>query len=294
VKICYIDESGGFEPEGSKPDVTPLMVIAGLVIDHEKIGPITTDFLRLKQVFYPGSVGTPAHVLDYILAEVKGTDLRRELRSNVRDKRRHAIGFLDKVVALLDDKGARIIGRIWVKQPGTALDRKSTYTYAIQDLARHFQHLLSATHEPDLMILDSRMHHENREVSHSVFTMKHRLAGDSLPNLVESPVFGVSDNHAGLQLADLLAGAFLFPMACMTYCQGSTSVHITPRYLKVGERYAQPLSRLRHLYKDGAGRTKGGIVVSDRRGHGTSRDLFRITSARPLRRIRPAPRPTRT
>lgn len=136
MKICYIDESGGFEAEGSTPDATPLMVLAGLVVDHVKVAGLTTEYLKLKQVYYPGAVGRPSHVLDYVLAEVKATDLRRELRSKRRDDRRHAIGSLDKVAALLDRHGARIIGRVWVKQPDTALDPKSTYTYAIQDIAR--------------------------------------------------------------------------------------------------------------------------------------------------------------
>jgi hypothetical protein len=165
---------------------------------------------------------------------------------------------------------------------------------AIQDIARHFQHLLSATADDGFMLLDSRMHNQNREVSHSVFTMKHRLAGDPLLHIVESPVFGASDNHTGLQLANLLAGDFLFPMACMTYCQGSTSRHMSPRYLKIGERYGERLRRLQHLYSDTAGRTRGGVVVSDRRAKRSSRDLFRVAAPRLARRIRPKaawPRP---
>jgi hypothetical protein len=34
------------------------------------------------------------------------------------------------------------------------------------------------------------------------------------------PLFGHSDNHAGIQAADLLCSAFLFPMATYMYCLG--------------------------------------------------------------------------
>jgi hypothetical protein len=252
------------------------MVIAGLIVDHRNVASLTTDFLRLKQTFYPQPIGSVPHLLSYILVEVKGTDMRRQLRSNRREDRRHVIGFLDKVVGMLERHRVRIIGRIWVKEPGRGLNPASTYTYAIQDMARHFEHSLSGGRQTGLMVCDSRMHGQDREVSHSVFTLKHRLVGDALPHLVESPTFGVSDNHAGLQLADLLAGGLLFPMACRVYCQGCASpAHLDPRYDKVRERYATRLQRLQYTYADAADRTTGGIVVSDKRAQRASRFLFR-------------------
>lgn len=276
LKLCYVDESGGFEPEGSRPDATPLMVIAGLIVDHRNVASLTTDYLRLKQTFYPQPIGVVPHLLSYILVEFKSTDTRRQLRSKRREDRRHVIGYLDKVVGMLERHKAQIIGRVWVKEPGHGLNPASTYTYAIQDMARHFEHSLSESRQTGLMVCDSRMHGQDREVSHSVFTLKHRLVGDALPHLVESPTFGVSNNHAGLQLADLLAGGLLFPMACRVYCQGCASpAHMDPRYDKVRERYATRLHQLQYTYTDSAGRTTGGIVVSDKRGQRASRYLFR-------------------
>lgn len=156
--------------------------------------------------------------------------LRRALRSSRRDDRRHALGFLDRIVSLLEANDARIIGRVWVKEPGAGLNPDSSYAYAIQDLAKHFDHHLSETADVGLVPCDSRLHPQNRQVSHSIFTFKHRVSGDRLPNLVETPTFGVSDNHIGLQLADLLAGAVIFPIACRTYCGGSpVTPHMDPR-----------------------------------------------------------------
>jgi hypothetical protein len=258
------------------------MVIAGLVVDHADVPGITADSLRLKQVYFPGSLKGATHLLDYVLSEIKSTDVRQELRSASRNDNRHAISYLDKILALFEQYDAKIIGRVWVKQPATSLDQISTYTYAIQDLARHFDHMLQSQNDVGLVVCDSRMHPQNRQVSHNIFTRKHRRAGDALPRLVESPVFGVSDNHVGLQLADLLAGTFLFPMACRVYCQGCTAPsHMNPKYDKVRERYAVRLRRLQHLYKDAAGRSRGGIVVSDARGRRPSRDLFAVPAATP-------------
>ncbi len=45
MKICYIDESGGFETEGSTTDATPLMVLVGLIVDHTCLRQLTRDYL---------------------------------------------------------------------------------------------------------------------------------------------------------------------------------------------------------------------------------------------------------
>jgi Protein of unknown function (DUF3800) len=277
VKVCYVDESGGFEAEGSSDAATPLMVIAGLIVDHKFVRPITTDYLRLKQTFYPNALGSaPPHLLDYILAEIKSTDLRKDLRSARSKDRRHAIVYLDRIISLLETYRARIIGRVWVKEPGHGLDPAGTYNYAIQDLARHFDHFLARGRQTGLMVCDSRMHGQNRQVSHGVFTHKHKVAGDEFPNLVESPMFGVSDNHAGLQLADILAGAFVFPIACRVYCHGCTSIpHMSERYERLRDRYANRLRRLQYFYGDASDRSRGGFVVSDHRASRPSSHLFR-------------------
>jgi hypothetical protein len=280
LKLCYVDESGGSEPEGSGSAATPLMVVAGLIVDHRNMAALTIDYLRLKQTFYPHALRRVPHLLSYILVEVKSTDVRRHLRSKSREDRRHVIGYLDKVVTLLEHHKAKIIGRVWVKAPGAGLNPASTYTYAIQDMARHFEHSLAAARQTGLMVCDSRMHGQDRQVSHSVFTQKHRLAGDAFPHLVESPTFGVSDNHAGLQLADLLAGGLLFPIACRVYCEGSaSSAHLDPRYDRLRERYATRLQNLQYTYTNAAGQAAGGIVVSDKRSKRPSRILFRLPSA---------------
>ena len=272
MKILYIDEAGGFEAPDSSPSATPLMVVAGVAFDHSRLPAITDEFLKLKARFYPGKVVAARHLLDYVLAEVKGSDVRAAVRSSSRDQRRQAIGFLDHTMALLASHGAAIVGRVWVKAHRQSLSPRASYTFAIQDLALHFEHLLASSSDTGLMVCDGRMHHQDAEVAHSIFTQKHKLAGDSYPHLVEATLFGRSQNHVGLQLADLVASALLFPMATRTFCPTlPTGPHTSARFDTIKQRYASTLRSMQHRYQDGAGRWRGGVVVSDKLGHRPSK-----------------------
>ena len=123
------------------------------------------------------------------------------------------------------------------------------------------------------MICDGRMHNQDAVVSHSIFTQKMRQSGDAYPHIVESPVFGSSKNHAGLQLADLVASAFLFPLASRTYCASHyTNVHVDSRYDQV-IRFRERRGNLQYKYQSG-GRSSGGVIVSDRLAHRRSGLLF--------------------
>jgi hypothetical protein len=76
-----------------------------------------------------------------------------------------------------------------------------------------------------------RTHNQNVRMAQSVFTQKWRTAGDPFPFMREIPVFAHSDNHAGLQMADLVASTLVFPMAAAAYGgQGPQSVHSSTRY----------------------------------------------------------------
>jgi hypothetical protein len=276
VHICYIDESGGFEVPGSNASATPLMAITGLIVDAAEVRQLTYELLQAKRRFYPQKCMSSL-LLDHILAEVKGGDLRGSLRSASRNVRRHAKGYLDRVVALLEARGVSIIGRVWIKGVGVALDPASSYTYAIQDLARHFQQFLEHNDSEGMVICDSRMHNQNSQVSHSIFTQKHRAQGDSLPRLADTPVFGSSTNHAGLQLADIVASALIFPMAARVYCAHQwAGGHTAPVFDEVRTRYAARVAALQYQYLDPAGTEHGGVVVSDKLRHLPSSELFTL------------------
>ncbi len=277
--LCYIDESGGFEAPNSGNGATPLMLFAGLIVPADAVAPLTNDFLALKRKFFPGKASKH---LDYLLAEVKGSDLRAGVRSTSRRKQRHAIGVLDAVVGLIEKHDVRLVGRVWIKDPTKGLEPSASYTFAIQDIARHFNHFLDINDSAGLVLCDGRLHRQDAQVAHSLFTQKYKTTGDALPRLVEAAVFGRSENHAGLQLADIVASAILFPMAARVYCVGKvTGVHVQRRLDLVRTRYAVRLRPRQYLYKDAGGRTRGGMVVSDKLGKRPSRLLFEPPNGSP-------------
>ena len=249
--ICYIDESGGFEAPNTGPHATPLMAFAGLVVRDDALSPLTADLLGVKRRFFPGAT---TGRLDDVLAEMKGADLRRELRSGSRNDRRRAIGVLNSVVDLVESFDLRLIGRIWIKERTQGLEPRASYTFAIQDIARHFNHFLDRSGDSGLLLCDGRMHNQDAQVAHSIFTLKHRRAGDDVPRLIEVAVFGRSENHVGLQLADIVVSGLLFPMAARVYCASRASgVHTDPNFDELRRRYASRLRSRQYLYKDDAG-----------------------------------------
>lgn len=251
------------------------MVIAGVIIDDASLSTLTYEFLQLKARFYPAKVTGRPHLLDYVLAEVKGADVRGGVRASGRNKRRQSIGFLDKVVTLLAAHDARIVARVWVKERHRSLNPAASYSFAVQDLTAHFEHFLSTTGSSGLVVCDGRAHEQDAEVAHSVFTQKYKLTGDSYPHVVETAMFGRSENHVGLQLADMVASALIFPMATRTYCSMlPIGKHTHPRFDLIKERFQQPVASMRYRYRDNTGRPRGGVVVSDKLGQQPSTALF--------------------
>ena len=273
--FCFVDESGGFEAPASNPSATPLMAIVGLIVDSATVPAMTGELIHAKMAYFPQR-STSSKFLDNIRNEIKGADLRSSLRSSSRNIRRHAFGYLDRTLDILDRHNVRIVGRIWVKAAGQALHPDGSYTYAIQDIARHFHVHLTANNETGMVICDSRMHNQDAQVSHSVFTQKHSARGDRLPRIAEAPVFGVSMNHAGLQLADTVASALVFPIASRVYCAHQwAGVHTDPHFDAVRARYRARLRALEFRYQGPSGKCQGGFVVSDNLRHWSSARLFR-------------------
>lgn len=270
--ICYVDESGGFEAPNSSSGAAPLMTIVGLVVPTSAIAALTAGFLALKRRFFPGRT---KRRLDDILTEIKGSDLRYSVRAGSTREYRHAIGVLAGVIGLIELHDIRLLGRVWVKASTSALDPDATYTFAIQDISRHFEHFLRTQNANGLVVCDARGHGQDMRVAHSVFTLKHQSTGDTMPRLIETPTFAKSNNHAGIQLADIVASALLFPMATRVYCPASAGdPHSDPEYDQIRLKFAKRLRARQYLYVDAEGRTRGGIVVSDQIGQQPSRALF--------------------
>lgn len=262
--ICYVDESGDVGPlrTPNGPD-QPVLVLAGIIVPEPELTVLTVEFLKAKKQFYPKLFSAKARFLDGIQVEIKGAHVRRQIRSGSRRERRHAIGFLGKVVGLLEGSRARLVGRVWVKGIGRPFDGRAVYTSSMQAICTYTQAFLEAHDGHGIIIADSRTAQLNQSVSHSIFTQKFKRTGDAHPRVVEMPTYGHSDNHAGLQIADLIAGGLLTPMAAHAYCTGHVhNVHVHPDYVHLRTHFRRRLHDLQFRYRLDS-RTVGGVTVSD-------------------------------
>ena len=138
VYILYVDESGDLGSLPVMPALNgndqPVLAIGGLIIDAGRLEQLTQSFLDLKSTWFPG-LNYPSHKhLDKIIPEIKGADLRRNATRGSRNQRRHAIGFLDRIVGLLEQYNVKLLARVWVKPLGHPFNGKHVYTSSIQAL----------------------------------------------------------------------------------------------------------------------------------------------------------------
>ncbi len=139
----------------------------------------------------------------------------------------------------------KILGTLWIKGIGIPFKARETYTQSVQQACKAFQSFLEQQDSTGFMVADFRTTQLNDQVAHSIFTQKYRAKGDPFNRILELPTFGVSNNHVGLQLTDVLCSALLFPMASSAYCFGYvTGVHVNGRDLDIRRRYAKRLKLL--------------------------------------------------
>ena len=256
------------------------MALVGLIVDVASIPALTRDFLALKRHHFPGRF-TSSHMLGHILTEIKGTEILQMTRSDSRNKRRQAQRFRTDLFEVIRRYDCKILGRVWIKESGKTMDPIASYCYAIQDITQHFNQYLLANASTGVVISDSREHKANINVAHSIFTKKWSVGGDAYPTVSEVPVFAASDNHAGLQLADLVATTLVFPMAAAGCCiKRPTNVHSSSRYTAIRTEFGDEVSRLQFRYRDEGGRWRGGLVVSDPVSKRPGSRLFRDTDPR--------------
>lgn len=273
--FCYVDEAGctGTLSSVSSP-IQPVFVICGVIVAEARIADLTLDFLHVKRRFYPAVEKASKHFLDSVLVEVKGGDLRKRAASERRRQWRHAIGFLDHCLRILEDHEARLVGRVWIKDIGRSNDGRAIYTFSVQKICENLQRFLEEKDAPGLVIADSRRQGQNEQVAHSIFTKKFANAGDAFEHIREMPTFGHSQNHVGLQFADLMASAFIFPIAIHRYCLGRVgNVHVRAGYERLSTKFSKRLHRLMYRYRRCDG-WDGGFTVSDPLGQRPSSHLL--------------------
>jgi hypothetical protein len=276
MRICYVDEAGC---TGSLPspvsDVQPVFVLCGVDVPRDSIHRITHEYLHLKKRFYPNLAPRGATYLEWILTEIKGAELRKGAADPSRNKRRHALGFLHETLSLLEAEQARISGRVWVKAVGQPVNGRSVYTFSLQYICKCLNAQLEAENDAGLLVCDSRNKALNSLASFSIFTQKFKATGDTIPRVLEMPVFGHSENHAGVQIADVLCSALLFPLAVHAYCRGTVNnVHVRD-YSYLRDRFTGRLDALQYRYHEGrSGKLTGGIIVDDKIGHRPRAEMF--------------------
>ncbi|MEU8785567.1 DUF3800 domain-containing protein [Streptomyces sp. NPDC048637] len=279
--LCYVDESGtGQVLNPAVPDSVPVLAIGGFTVPESQMKALAWDFIALKKQFRPElrTVPTLSQVVHH---EIKGETLRKCFRRPGRNQRRMAQRFLDQLLTILETRDCTVMARLWVKQDSVVNDDAAMYGASVTALCENFEHYLAARSSSGIAVLDSRNPTDNVGNVHCVTTRKFGRGGDRMPHLPESPVFGHSNTHLGLQIADLLVSAVLAPAASVTYAgdlQGN--VHCHPGFREVRDLYCPRLGKLQHRYLTPSGKWTGGVVVSDARGHRSAGKLFAPTAAK--------------
>lgn len=267
MQLCYVDESGKADTlTRADAQQQPVVVIAGISLPERCLTAVTHEWLELKRSYLPRiRTGSRRGWLDGILKELKGTTMRRGFRTRATVRQRqHAVGLIDGLVNLLERHDCRIIGRIWVKELDAPIEGMNMHFSSLQFICGAF-HAGLPDDERGMVVVDSQTYQHNHQLAHSVFTQRFARR-PSHERLVDMPVFGHSDNHAGLQIADLLCSAVLAPVACAVYCgtYSGWNTHCDSGYLDIRERYGDRLARLTYDWNNTrTGRESSSIVVHD-------------------------------
>ncbi|MEU6440490.1 DUF3800 domain-containing protein [Streptomyces sp. NPDC047046] len=275
MHLCYVDEAGnGQTLDPARPDAPPVLVVGGFTVPRNHVRSLTWAFLDVKKHYRP-QLRNAEQLSDVIQHEIKGADVRKNLRAGNHGWRRAAMELISSLLDMLEAHEARVLARVWIKEEGQAFDESGVYPSSVAALNETFQAQLAHEHSRGMMVLDSRTKVKNAPNVHCVTTRKYRAGGDVLRGVIESPVFGHSDTHTLLQVADLLVSSLLFPIACHAYLSDvSWNVHCDDAYAPLREQFGHRLKKLQFRYQDPSRKWRGGIVVSDRRTRQSSSLMF--------------------
>ncbi len=200
--------------------------------------------------------------------EIKGGDLRRDIRSGNRATSRRAYMILDDLFDLLEKNNIKITARAFTKNLAEQLTDIEYYPLATDWLASTFDKSLKTKPQNlGFMILDSRTKNKNTPVASHVVTGFYKKQSNIYSNLIEAPTFGHSDTHVGLQIADIIVSAILFPIICNTFIDvAPDNVHCNKKYDSIKERYGTRLEAILLTYTN-KGATLGGIYCTNTDGN---------------------------
>lgn len=256
MQLCYLDEAGDSGPPaglGGHQTASPLLVVGGIVFDSDRLGELTRRFLELKDEHF--SDGNLRHQHDYsreITPEIKGGDLRNALKILSGDPTTvSAAAVIDGVLALLKANDAKIVAHIIEKSAVDGTAGEAIYQRAVVLVCKRLERRLAANDDFGAIVIDNRDPQRNALVAHSVYNEKFR-ATDNLPRIVEIPTFGQSENHAGIQIADLICSALLYAM--------------TGGEKNVIDRFGKRVERLQDDFLGIGDSSRDGVRIEDNRG----------------------------
>jgi hypothetical protein len=240
---CFIDEAGCPGRLSSRTaEIQPFLVIAGVCLRSADDTTFTRQFTALKHkyVLSRDPLGAAAVTLTH---EIKGCELRAQMRKEPQGTGPAHV-LLNDLLRLLKQFDAHLFAHIAPKPPGEKFDGRSIYAAAMEYLARDFHRLLELQCADGLIVADFREPQLNALMTRPIAQAKY-LSRDELPHLIGVPSFGHSESHAGLQVADLLASALLFPAVSTRHARSLPEhPHLHPHDAQIAHRFRQRLLAL--------------------------------------------------
>ena len=289
LHFCYLDESGSeLGRTITRAEMPPVFVLAGFIIPAAGAAQMTREFLAAKREYDPNRFQS-ASAVECLEKEVKGGALFGSLVGKGGEKQRaRTLAFLRGVLDLLERLDARLVGRFRVKSLGQEFDAGAVYASCLTAIAGNFQHFLNARRARGIVWCDLRRRpakkcedcgkpvfargsageHLIAPVSRAVFVRKFGGKTDEYLRLLECPAFADSENHAGIQIADLLCSALIAPIAAAYYRPDSPKASKRFFELRDEEGFGERMNRMQLRVEE----LRGALTPAD---GGSSAPLFR-------------------
>ncbi|WP_170064736.1 DUF3800 domain-containing protein [Caldimonas caldifontis] len=162
--VCYVDEAGCTgELDGPASAVQPVFVLAGLFLPARRVDSLTRGWVQLKQQYFPNRIPPGSNFHDWMVAEIKGSDIRKQARGASRNDRRFAHQVIASSLDLLERHDACATARVFVKPIPGPFEGTSVYTSSVQSVCRTFQQLLQQREDYGLGPVNTSAVHQRRE-----------------------------------------------------------------------------------------------------------------------------------
>lgn len=271
VDVCYLDESGDEQPVTALGQ-SAIFAIGGFLVSADNADALLMEFLKLKQRTFRQLARPGVRLSDLITHEVKGAQLRRDLREGTRWSVYTAMSFLDQLLALLEKHSAKLVGQIYVKSDASL--SRYAYSIAVQKMISRVDKSYGAQRTRTLVVMDSRTKSKNTPTVRHLATQKFKSGSSDYKRLIETPVFGHSDAHPLIQIADIIVSGLLVPLAEVTFLPPDLVPH--RGYTRAKNEFAHRLDALQLrsvVHRDSGLR---GIAASNFRNGKRVAELFNI------------------